>query len=167
MAQGVTLAQGTKMSQGPQFHMLPLCLSCLYLQPLSSQTFVLGFMMAKGEQQLLNTSPAPGPKPSKTLPGLCPAQPASFFHQLALIAEGGTVPSTNPSLCRRAQPAAVWVGSTQKFRSREEKNSHNLSISKSAFLSETCHQSSLKVSLACEMHWPPQILSDINTHFSI
>lgn len=42
---------------------------------------------------------------------------------------GQTVLITDPSLCRKAQPDTVWVWSTWKFRSTEEKNSHKYEYS--------------------------------------
>lgn len=54
----------------------------LPLSPLSAShqwDLCAGLYDGEREQQLMNACPAPEPKPSRTLPGLCPAQPASSF----------------------------------------------------------------------------------------
>lgn len=106
----------------------------LPLSPLSaspSLTFVLGFMVAKGEQQLLNPCPYPAEHSMAVPSSACPAP-----SQLALVGLWGNSPQHEP--VPSWEGSAVWVWSAQEFRSTEEEKSRNVSTSKPAFLSEAC-----------------------------
>lgn len=125
-----------RWARGPSFTCCHrVCLACISPISLSTVRPLCWALWWPRENSSSWTPALPqGPNPAKHSQG-CAQLSLPLLSPVSIdTAVGGTVPRTNLSLCKRAHPVTVWVWSAYKFRNTEEKNSHNLSISKSAFL---------------------------------